>query len=91
MNKIAASIVLLLLSTTISVAQVISFEKQYPETWKASSGSKLSVSDLYYKDGESSLMWNYKEGSTIDISVEPILLDEKTEGKYGITLWIYNE
>lgn len=73
-------------------AQVTGFEESIPAGWQAMEKSKLSLSPLYYKEGEKSLEWQFRSASTLQVDLEtPLTLNEKTENTYGITLWIYNE
>lgn len=57
---------------------------------QTSENSKISLSPIYYKNGEKSLEWNYQPHSSISFHI-PIRLTSSTKEKYGITLWIYNE
>ena len=73
-------------------AQVWNFEDRVPEGFAASDGQKLAVSDLFYKEGTSSLEWQFRPGGTLAVDMEtPLVLSPEKEENYGITLWIYNE
>lgn len=75
----------------LSFAQLIGFENELPETFKVSGKGELKVSSLFYKEGESSLEWDFLPGSTLDVQIDPLTLNTKKEQQFGITLWIYNE
>lgn len=69
-------------------AQFTDFEEEVPLNFKSSSKQELSLSSLYYKEGNKSLEWKFSPNSVLDIPSESafILNDDN-----GITLWIYNE
>ena len=72
-------------------AQFIGFEDEVPETFKAAGKGELKISSLFYKEGKSSLEWDFQPGSTLDVRVSPLSLNAKKEKQFGITLWLYNE
>lgn len=73
-------------------AQTWSFENKVPTCFSTKKSGKLSISDLFYKDGEKSLEWNYQPGSVLTIKCDSnIILDKDKVNRYGINLWIYNE
>lgn len=85
-------ILLFLLGTVApAFAQFIGFEDGVPESFKASGKGELKTSSLFYKEGESSLEWDFQPGSTLDVQISPLSLNAKKEKLFGITLWIYNE
>lgn len=87
-------LVLLLLSAAApaTFAQFIGFEDgKVPETFKVSGKGELKISSLFYKEGKSSLEWDFRPGSALDVQIPPLSLAGKSERQYGITLWIYNE
>lgn len=51
----------------------------------------MKISSLFYKEGESSLEWDFQSGSTLDVQIAPLSLNTRNEKQFGITLWIYNE
>ena len=77
--------------STSAFAQFTGFEDKVPETFKTSGKGGLQLSNLYYKEGEKSLEWNFQPGSTLDVETSPVTLTPRNERQYGITLWIYNE
>lgn len=93
MNKKRSFILLLIMSTLqYAAAQFIGFEKNIPGNFQSSKKSSLKISQLYYKEGGSSLEWKYRPGSTLNIRLDtPLVLDEKAQNNSGIYLWIYNE
>lgn len=90
--KDSCFIVLFLLGIIPSAfAQLIGFEKEVPETFKVSGKGEVKISSLFYKEGESSLEWDFQPGSTLDVQIAPLSLNTRNEKQFGITLWIYNE
>ena len=86
--------ILLFLFVTVSsaFAQLIGFESsEVPEAFKTSGKGEAKISSLFYKEGKSSLEWDFQSGSTLNVQIPPLSLKGKTERQYGITLWIYNE
>ena len=81
---------LLLGSLSTALAQVIGFEEEVPEMFKLTGKGELNTSSLYYKEGESSLKWDFQPGSVLEVQ-SPLSLNEKKEKQFGIALWIYNE
>lgn len=91
MKNIYLVLLFLLGSVAPAFAQFIGFEDGVPESFKASGKGELRTSSLFYKEGESSLEWDFQPGSTLDVQIQPLLLNAKKEKLFGITLWIYNE
>ena len=88
--KAVCFIFLFLFCSLSSYAQVIGFEEKVPETFKVSGKGEVKLSSLFYKEGESSLEWDFQPASTLDVQIEPLSLNAKKEQQFGITLWIYN-
>lgn len=84
-------ILFLLGSISSAFAQFIGFEDGVPEAFKVSGKGELKASSLFYKEGESSLEWDFQPGSALDVQISPLSLNAKREKQFGITLWIYNE
>ncbi len=84
-------ILLLLGSISSACAQFIGFEDGVPEAFKISGKGELKASSLFYKEGESSLEWDFQPGSALNVQISPLSLNAKKEKQFGITLWIYNE
>lgn len=91
MNNICLILLFLLGTIAPAFAQFIGFEDGVPESFKASGKGELKTSSLFYKEGESSLEWDFQPGSTLDVQISPLSLNAKKEKLFGITLWIYNE
>ena len=90
--KNSCFIVLFLLGIIPSAfAQLIGFEEEVPEAFKVSGKGEVKISSLFYKEGESSLEWDFQPGSTLDVQIAPLSLNTRNEKQFGITLWIYNE
>ena len=70
---------------------MVGFEESVPQTFKVAGKGELKTSSLFYKEGKSSLEWDFQPGSTLDVQVSPLSLNAKKEQQFGITLWIYNE
>lgn len=84
-------ILLLLGSISSAFAQFIGFEDGVPEVFNVSGKGELKASSLFYKEGESSLEWDFQPGSALNVQISPLSLNAKKEKQFGITLWIYNE
>lgn len=84
-------ILLLLGSISSTFAQFIGFEDGVPEVFNVSGKGELKASSLFYKEGESSLEWDFQPGSALNVQISPLSLNAKKEKQFGITLWIYNE
>lgn len=91
MKNICLILLFLLGTVAPAFAQFIGFEDGVPESFKASGKGELKTSSLFYKEGESSLEWDFQPGSTLDVQISPLSLNAKKEKLFGITLWIYNE
>lgn len=90
--KNSCFIVLFLLGIIPSAfAQLIGFEEEVPEAFTVSGKGEVKISSLFYKEGESSLEWDFQPGSTLDVQIAPLSLNARNEKQFGITLWIYNE
>lgn len=90
--KNSCFIVLFLFGIIPSVfAQFIGFEDGVPEAFKVSGKGEVKTSSLFYKEGESSLEWDFQPGSVLNVQISPLSLSAKQEKQFGITLWIYNE
>lgn len=84
--------ILALLCSQVSFAQFIGFETEIPKEFTTADKGKITLSTRYYKEGKQSLKWDFRSGSKLNVSLEqPLILDERMENSYGITLWIYNE
>ena len=66
-------------------AQFIGFEEKVPEAFKVSGKGEVKISSLFYKEGESSLEWDFQPGSTLDIQIAPLSLNARNEKQFGIT------
>ncbi len=82
---------LLFLTLPLRADGFAGFEDGVPQGFTVSGQGHVKTSTLYYKEGKQSLEWNFLPGSALDVRVTPFELNEKQEGQYGITLWIYNE
>ena len=91
MKNICIFILFLLGIIPSAFAQLIGFESGLPESFKVNGKGEAKISSLFYKEGANSLEWNFQPGSTLDVQVAPVSLNEKKEQQFGITLWIYNE
>ena len=91
MKDICFIFLFLLSSLSSSYAQLVGFEESVPQTFKVAGKGELKTSSLFYKEGKSSLEWDFQPGSTLDVQVSPLSLNTKKEQQFGITLWIYNE
>ena len=80
-----------IISISSACAQFIGFEDGVPEAFKISGKGELKASSLFYKEGESSLEWDFQPGSALNVQISPLSLNAKKEKQFGITLWIYNE
>lgn len=89
--KNSCFIVLFLLGIIPSAfAQLIGFEEEVRSIYSFGKG-EVKISSLFYKEGESSLEWDFQPGSTLDVQIAPLSLNTRNEKQFGITLWIYNE
>jgi len=91
MKDICFIFLFLFSSLSSSYAQLVGFEESVPQTFKVAGKGELKTSSLFYKEGKSSLEWDFQPGSTLDVQVSPLSLNAKKEQQFGITLWIYNE
>lgn len=86
------SIILVLLYSQVFYAQIIGFESDIPEQFKAIGKGELSLSTSYYKEGQKSLEWKFRPGAALLVDMEkPLAMTEQTRKSSGIMLWIYNE
>ena len=90
-----------LLCSTFLHAQVVtdermfSFEKpQIPDCITATH-SRLSVSDLHYKDGKHSLEWTFEPGGILELKKDLKFEKKDPTGKdlylSAFIVWVYNE
>ena len=91
MKDICFIFLFLFSSLSSSYAQLVGFEESVPQTFKVAGKGELKTSSPFYKEGKSSLEWDFQPGSTLDVQVSPLSLNAKKEQQFGITLWIYNE
>ena len=91
MKRIYSTLITLFLLSASLSAQMIGFEDGVPETFKVVGKGEVKASSLFYKEGGSSLEWNFQPGSTLEVQVTPFTLRAAKEKQTGITLWIYNE
>ena len=77
--KAVCFIFLFLFCSLSSYAQVIGFEEKVPETFKVSGKGEVKLSSLFYKEGESSLEWDFQPASTLDVQIEPLSLNAKKD------------
>ena len=91
MKDICFIFLFLFSSLSSSYAQLVGFEESVPQTFKVAGKGELKTSSLFYKEGKSSLEWDFQPGATLDVQVSPLSLNAKKEQQFGITLWIYNE
>lgn len=75
---------------SVAQAQNYDFEESIPQNIVASAGSRIALSDTYFKEGKTCLEWKYTSHSFLSIR-QPISLSSQQEQNAGITLWIYNE
>ena len=91
MKDICFIFLFLFSSLSSSYAQLVGFEESVPQTFKVAGKGELKTSSLFYKEGKSSLEWDFQPGSTLDVQVSPLSLNAKKEQQFGITLGIYTE
>lgn len=76
-------------------AVIYSFETGLPCSFTTSKNSTLQISTKHYKDGESSLRWDYSSGGimTIEgaIGFTPFVSNGSDQAKMTFCTWIYNE
>ena len=90
--KNSCFIVLFLLGIIPSAfAQLIGFEEEVPGSIYSFRKGRSENLFSFYKEGESSLEWDFQPGSTLDVQIAPLSLNTRNEKQFGITLWIYNE
>ena len=99
--KLGVTILFSLLCSTFLHAQVVtdermfSFEKpQIPDCITATH-SRLSVSDLHYKDGKHSLEWTFEPGGILELKKDLKFEKKDPTGKdlylSAFIVWVYNE
>ncbi|MDL2214600.1 chondroitinase [Dysgonomonas sp. OttesenSCG-928-M03] len=75
--------------------RILSFEDKNVPAFISSVNSKLSVSPLHYKDGQSSLSWKFNSGGELIISKNLHFEDKDPTGEdtylSTFVVWIYNE
>ncbi|MCZ8514256.1 chondroitinase family polysaccharide lyase [Paenibacillus filicis] len=73
---------------------IFSFESGIPACFSCDGQSRLSISDRHYKDGASSLQWEYGEASFITlkqpIGYRPFQEGAKNQARDSFAVWIYN-
>lgn len=79
MKKDICFILLFLFVTASSAfAQLIGFESsEVPEAFKTSGKGEAKISSLFYKEGKSSLEWDFQSGSTLNVQIPPLSLKGK--------------
>lgn len=82
--------ILSLLSASVW-GQVEGFEGCVPETFISLGQQPLKISSLYYKEGKTSLEWNYSAGESIAVQIKPLDLSDPKRRSSGFMAWIYNE
>ena len=92
-NTMKKFIILILLTVfTVGLnASDYGFEENVPNTFSVVKGGNLSVSDLYFKDGNKSLKWTWISSSSLCVTDSAALTKATKTSEGGITLWIYNE
>ena len=65
-----------------------SFEEGVPYNWKCALG-ELDTSTKHYKHKDNSLLWNWKQGDTLEVTDEKNMANSGKKG--GLIFWIYNE
>lgn len=91
MKKIHLILLFLLGIVFPASAQFVGFENGVPGAFTVSGGGAVKASTLFYKEGASSLEWDFRPGSELNVRTAPLSLNAKKESQFGITLWIYNE
>ena len=67
MKDICFIFLFLFSSLSSSYAQLVGFEESVPQTFKVAGKGELKTSSLFYKEGKSSLEWDFQPGSTLDV------------------------
>ena len=57
----------------------------YTHLFTVSGKGEVKISSLFYKEGESSLEWDFQPGSTLDVQIAPLSLNTRNEKQFGIT------
>lgn len=95
MKALYYSIILIIINiSNVSFAKNIYFENNNDLAFfkNINGNNKLKITNSYYKEGNSSMKWNYTKNGIIQYDLEnPLILNKEKEDSYGITLWIYNE
>ena len=91
MNKITLLTLLFPLLASSAVGASFNFEESVPSTFTVSGKGKLQVSTAYYKEGNSSLEWAWKEGESLEINDPASFRSSVKKKNNGVMLWIYNE
>lgn len=75
--------------------RLLSFEQSVPQTMTTDSKSKLSISDLHFRDGHHSLAWAHQPGATLslhkDLKFESVDPTGKDTYMSAFIVWVYNE
>ena len=101
MNHCMAVALFFLGSTFLTKAQVVknermfSFEEKKAPASFSCTRSKLSISDLHFKDGSRSLEWNFKPGAVLSLKKDLLFEKKDPTGKdlylSAFIVWVYNE
>ena len=87
MKKDICFILLFLFVTASSAfAQLIGFESsEVPEAFKTSGKGEAKISSLFYKEGKSSLEWDFQSGFNFECTDTSFIIKRKN----GETVWHY--
>ncbi|WP_064609497.1 chondroitinase family polysaccharide lyase [Photobacterium sp. J15] len=70
------------------------FEQGMPDTISVSNGSKLSLSGQHFKDGVTSLAWDYKPGAKLKfvqpVGYKPFVANDSDQSQSTFSAWIYS-
>lgn len=95
MRKKIAILFLLSIFNCIYGDEIYQFENGVPKNFKNIDNSRLSISKEKYKDGESSLKWDFKKGGYFsilgDIGYKIFNEKSKEKARSSFSMWIYNE
>lgn len=90
MQKTLILFLLVTFNVQLFSQEYIELEK-VPQTWKSTKETRLSASNKHYKQGDKSIAWQWKSGSTLSIYAPQGLDKAPATYKGGMILWIYNE
>ncbi|MGL5279433.1 MAG: chondroitinase family polysaccharide lyase [Cetobacterium sp.] len=75
--------------------KVYQFENEMPKNIKVGVKDSISISKEKYKDGESSLKWQFKKGEALsildDVGYTVFKTGEQEKARSSYSMWIYNE